>query len=665
MLGLGLKYIPRYSVQPSSLYCEYADALFKYVRNIKWRVFYGDSSSKDQPLHPPTKPLDPTSLPESNANIQIALDVYLSGCQSRLKSALATARNIKLSTLDQLILDTLDSLSKRTDIVMKPADKNLGTTVMFVAQYNKLCTDILSDPTTYKVCTDYNSKRLFESLRAILKHHGQLYEGVTGTSRYKYSLLARSLLQLTTDDALRVPAFYCLPKMHKQGAIKGRPIVSSINSATYHTSVYLHNYLVQFRAYIPNICTNSTDVILDMESIDTTDANLVVVCADVASLYPSIPIDYGLQAVRNFLLGFRTGEWRGRITPGDVSNKQIDFIIELLTWVLRNNYMQFAGVIYHQQTGTAMGTPVAVMFADIVLAYLERPCVAHCKPTYYSRYLDDLFIILHKDFKDEIVTRFNARCPSIQLDAVTHGNSGVYLDLVVRIEAGRTRATTTLYQKPTNRFMYITPHSSHNAAVFRNLVVTELVRYRIRCSEDAEFTEAAKLFFDRLVARGYTVQYLCSLFAHPPNRAILLQDLRTKLLRRQEEQRARLCPEQEPATAGGKSAHSVLVYVPCIYNRALRVPWQEILRLPPEVTESVDMCTAYPDDSMRIIVGAKNPKNAAYYLSRLRNLLPTPSIPSAIPAPALPAPNPTGLTQHPPSTRRLEQPPITAFFARR
>ena len=33
--------------------------------------------------------------------------------------------------------------------------------------------------------------------------------------------------------------------------------------------------------------------------------------------------------------------------------------------------MQFLGVVYHQLTGTAMGTPVAVMYADIVLAYLE------------------------------------------------------------------------------------------------------------------------------------------------------------------------------------------------------------------------------------------------------------------------------------------------------
>lgn len=673
MLGLGLKYIPRYPVKPSTLYSEYAEALFKYVRNIKWRVFYGNSSLEDLSLHPPTKPLDPKSLPESNADVQRALDVYLTGCESRLHSSLAAAPHIKLSYLDQLILDTLTSLSKRKDIVFKPADKNLGTTVMFTEQYNKLCTDILSDTTTYVVCSDYDAKHLYSSLRALLLKHGQLYASETGPMRNTYSRLTKSLLQLVRDPALRVPAFYCLPKMHKQGpVIKGRPIVSSINSVTYHASVYLHNYLVQFRPYIPNICTNSTDVILDMETLSTGDPNLVVVCADVASLYPSIPIAYGLQAVRNFLLGFHSNSKRhGQLSPGDVSLKQIDFIVDLLEWVLRNNYMQFMGVIYHQLTGTAMGTPVAVMFADIVLAYLERPAVSHCKPLYYSRYLDDLFVILHKDFKDEIVARFNAQCSSIQLDAVTHGTSGVYLDLKISIAPGEPHPTTCIFQKDMNRFNYIVPSSSHGPAVGRNLVTTELVRYRIRCSSDADFDRVSLLFYDRLVARGYAREFLDALFLFPPDRAALLHDLRLKKKRRLEEQAARIKPGEDTGdpTTGGKA--SVLVYVPCIYNRALRVPWQEVLKLPPEVTDDIDMCTVYDKDSMRIILGARNPKNAAYYLSRLRNLLPPGTTTSTIAATTTssvsPAPQPPPTTLFPnPSGRgsaTLRQTTMLSFFS--
>jgi hypothetical protein len=419
----------------------------------------------------------------------------------------------------------------------------------------------------------------------------------------KLTDFARSLLQLQGSPALRIPAFYCLPKMHK-ATVAGRPIVSSINSVTYHASVYLHNYLVRLRHYIPSVCTNSSDVILDLKDLPTHDPNLVIVCADVTSLYPSIPIDFGLHAVRNFLLRFLTIH-RG---TGLVELKDINVVLDILEWVLKNNYTQFMSVVYHQLTGTAMGTPVAVMYADIVLCYVESPCI-NLNPLYYKRYLDDLFIICDRSIMHTIITLFNRKCPSIQLDAVTHGTSGVFLDIEVSISETRPYATTKLYQKPTNRFMYITPHSSHNPAVFRNLVVTELCRYRLRYSEDADYDLMSKSFYDRLVARGYNPPYLDLLYEDPPCRATLLENLLTSRTRRRQRM-------EEPKVQG----KGVLVYVPIVYNRVLRVPWQEVLELPPDVANDPDLITAH--DDTRIIVGAKNPKNAAYYLSRLRNLLP-------------------------------------------
>ena len=537
VLGLGLKYVPRYAVNPSCLYREYADALFKFVRNIKWRVYYGPSFSNEQPLYPLLKSKDPLSVPDSEAAIQSILDVYMSACDSRLKDCLSARPKIQLCFRDQLIMNTFESLSNRSDVIFKPADKNLGTAVMFVDQYNKLCTDILADTTTYEVTTNYDPNRLYNSLLVILQKHKQHGEWNTRFHRFVMSPLARSLLQLQDSITLRVPAFYCLPKMHKSGPTKGRPIVSSINSVTYHASVYLHNYLVLLRPYIPNIVTNSADVILQMEALRTDDPDLVVVCADVASLYPSIPIDFGLQAVRNFLLGIHLRARRVERIPVDVSTKQIDFIIDLLEWVLTNNYLQFLGVIYHQLTGTAMGTPAAVMYADIVLAYLENPVLKRLMPLYYGRYLDDIFSVLHRKDKDCLTQLFNQRCAAIQLDGVTQGTSGVFLDLEISISVDLIHPRTKLYQKPTNRFMYITPHSSHNPAVFRNLVVTELKRYRLHCSEDEDFLRTARLFYDRLITRGYTTGYLDLLYEDLPRREDLLQELQARRLRREEKRR--------------------------------------------------------------------------------------------------------------------------------
>lgn len=143
----------------------------------------------------------------------------------------------------------------------------------------------------------------------------------------------------------------------------GRPIVSKINSTTYHTSKYLHNVLVQVLPYLGTV-VKSTQHALTQLLRAKLPQRCVILCADVTSLYPSIPIAYGLAAVRSVLEKF-TAEIKG------FPKINIDLTLELLRWVLTNNYFSYMEETYLQLTGTAMGTPLAVMYAIIVLFYLE------------------------------------------------------------------------------------------------------------------------------------------------------------------------------------------------------------------------------------------------------------------------------------------------------
>lgn len=168
----------------------------------------------------------------------------------------------------------------------------------------------------------------------------------------------------------------------------------------------------------------------------------------------------------------------------------------------------------------------------------------------------------------------------------------------------------------------------------------------------------ARRFYDRLIARGYTPQYLDQLYTILPERDALLQDLRARVQRRTETRQQSL----DRNTNECINDSSVLVYVPRIYNRALHISWQRILALPPDITSDDDMCRAYDMDNLRIIVGAKNPKNAAYYLSRLRNLLPSPSVSSVVhtapeQGPTVPEPNA--------NAPNLRQTVLADFFSRR
>ena len=106
--------------------------------------------------------------------------------------------------------------------------------------------------------------------------------------------------------------------------------------------------------------------------------------ADVINLFPSIVISDGLTQLRRAL----------RLCK--FSEDDIDFLIDLTGWVLSDNYFHFGDSIWYQKRGTAMGTPLALVFAAIYLAMLETDCFEKCKlnpefspPLLYRRFVDD------------------------------------------------------------------------------------------------------------------------------------------------------------------------------------------------------------------------------------------------------------------------------------
>jgi hypothetical protein len=329
----------------------------------------------------------------------------------------------------------------------------------------------------------------------------------------KLSSLAKSLFQLSNSEHLRIAGkFYILPKVHKT-PLAGRPIVSCINTLTYHTSKYLHNLLKPLLKMIPSICSCSRDIIRKLSNFSCKQGS-VILCADVKSLYPSIPIDFGLIAVESILKQY------------NFMKEEIHLILELLRWVLQNNYLYFEDSIYLQIEGTAMGTPIAVVYSNLVLAYLEQSC-HNLYPQFYSRYIDDLFVICdNKTQAMQIVNAFNSHHPKLQLDpaSITIAPVGIYLDLTISINS-LNKIDFKLYQKEINKYLYIPPMSNHPKSLLSNIITQELKRYCLYCTNNTDFMELAKKFEIRLLDRGYTKEFLRPFFENKPTRENLLSTL--------------------------------------------------------------------------------------------------------------------------------------------
>lgn len=121
-----------------------------------------------------------------------------------------------------------------------------------------------------------------------------------------------------------------------------------------------------------------------------------------------------------------------------------------MRFVLTNNYIKFNKYIYKQIKGTAMGTPVAVCFANLFLAALENPLLKSISAgiLLYHRYIDDIFAIFDSSTSAyNFLTAFNNLCPSIKLDSYTIGEEGIFLDLVISFNFVHNVMHHRIYQK--------------------------------------------------------------------------------------------------------------------------------------------------------------------------------------------------------------------------
>ena len=71
------------------------------------------------------------------------------------------------------------------------------------------------------------------------------------------------------------------------------------------------------------------------------------------------------------------------------------FISERLSLILLENLFQFNEKDYLQTHGTAMGTKMAVVFANIFMAKIEKEILrqSRIKPVFLKRFIDDVISV--------------------------------------------------------------------------------------------------------------------------------------------------------------------------------------------------------------------------------------------------------------------------------
>lgn len=383
-------------------------------------------------------------------------------------------------------------LRSRGDIVFRPADKNLGLVALDTIHYNKLIVDQLTDTTTYKLFEGN-----IDDLKSLLTPNiTQLIRDLTLNG----NLDKQQSFTINTVNWI-LPAFHGLPKLHKNGDLKLRPIVGATNWLTTNPSKLLSHFLQRESASSPlhTILRDSKSLASNLDDLKLPK-NAIIFTMDATSLYTNMTVDLTLSSLVEFL----------QLRP----NPQLQTILPLLAeFVLNNNYFEYNNRIYKQTQGIAMGTNAAVHLANIYVFYhFDRYFETHPKMLFYKRYIDDVFGIW-SGTEDELRRHIewgNNLTTSLKWNP-EFGSTVNFLDLKISNSNGILSYAT--HQKDMNTYSYIPPFSNHPRSVFKGFIKGELIRYLRTNSEASGYFKMKALFRIRLNRRGFANRFLDPIFS--------------------------------------------------------------------------------------------------------------------------------------------------------
>lgn len=148
----------------------------------------------------------------------------------------------------------------------------------------------------------------------------------------------------------RLPRIYGVPKKYKNGKPL-RPIVSAINSPTYNLEGHLAKILKAYTGKTMPYAKNLTDFVEKLRQSNWEDGDILV-SFDVVLLFTMVP-------VRDTLKIIKEDKWL---------DEKLHSLLEMCT---ETTVFTYQGNIYEQTDGMAMGSRLALVFANIFMEWFE------------------------------------------------------------------------------------------------------------------------------------------------------------------------------------------------------------------------------------------------------------------------------------------------------
>ena len=284
--------------------------------------------------------------------------------------------------------------------------------------------------------------------------------------------------------------FYLLPKIHKRlHNVPGRPVISNSGYYTENISSFLDHHLQPLAQAVKSYIKDTNEFLKKLRFLSKSPEGIILCKMDVVGLYPNIPHEEGLFALRK------------RLETRKEKHVSTDTIIDLAEVVLKITYLHSG-----KRLGTAIGTKFAPPYSNLFMAELEEKIRKECeyKPYLWWRYIDDMFFLWEqgenklKSFLDKI----KKVPPTIKFTADSSKTFTNFLDVTVSLV--QEVIETDLYVKPTNSHQYLQSSSCHPFDCEKGVPYSQALRLNHICSETNYFDKHCNDLEKFLLERGYS-----------------------------------------------------------------------------------------------------------------------------------------------------------------
>lgn len=484
VLSKGLKFVPSRKWKESDLREIQFDAA-RLTRSILLKDFFEDKEAAEvdfgifdalKSLKPPSSFCPNGSKKQSTTNFIRGLDALLTESED---FAYKSSFTPNISRDD---FEAIKKIGKDETVVIKPADKGSGVVILDTDEYIRKCQEILDSPDYVKLEDDP------------LEEWSTLVDGVIAEG-IRLGLWSQAHGAWLKVKDPKMPVLYGLPKVHKAG-VPLRPVVSSINCPTMHLAklidITLQPLVTSSKVYLRDT-KHFLQVLEGLKSQDLSNCKLFSL--DVEALYPSVPHEGAVEAVKTLLMD---NGWDG---------EKLDFFLKIVGFVLENSFFQFNGVFFKQTRGVPIGSKCGCTIASVFMLFIEKNFVENFKgkqPKVYFRYIDDIFGVWdgsQTEF-EEYFESFNCFNPFIKFTNTGLQSELNVLDTTVCLnENGILKVK--LFTKPTDRKMLLNYQSSHPMHVKRAIPYMMSRRIMMICSEPEDRWAELETLGEVLFRRSY------------------------------------------------------------------------------------------------------------------------------------------------------------------